>query len=113
MNVAAGVLLIIAAIFNLIGGCTCVLTFRGLLEVLWGFVLFGISGIMIGGAVCSFMKKTKGFVLATGVLAIIAGVVGYGNKLDEISSVVGLVAGVFVFIAIRSFPSQDNNELRE
>ena len=143
MNIAAGVLLIIAAIFNVIGGCgyavggavvgaageigselqkqaeasdpsladedfasnadTAKAAGAGL--AFWGFALFGIAGIMIGGAVCSFTKKKKGFVLATGVLAIIAEVVGIGLTAFGITNVVGLLAGVFVFIAIRSFPS--------
>jgi len=138
MNVAAGVLLIIAAIFNIIGGCgyavvggaaTAVGEMGSELEAadpslgsdfasdadtvkaagaglaFWGFALFGIAGIMIGGAVCSFTKKKKGFVLATGVLAIIAEVVGIGLTAFGITNIVGLVAGVFVFVAIRSFPS--------
>jgi hypothetical protein len=143
MNVAAGVLLIIAAVFNIMAGCTYAVggavagaagDFGSELQkemeaadptladtefadnadtakavgaglAFWGFALFGIAGLMIGGAVCSFMKKKKGFVLATGVLAIIAEVVGIGLTAFGISNVVGLVAGVFVFLAIRSFPS--------
>ena len=143
MNVAAGVLLIIAAIFNIMAGCTYAVggavagaageigsEFQKEMEaadpslanseiadnadaaktagagfVFWGFALFGIAGLMIGGAVCSFMKKKKGFVLAAGVLAIIAEVVGIGLTAFGPTNAAGLLAGVFVFVAIRSFPS--------
>ena len=143
MNIAAGVLLIIAAVFNIIGGCGYAVggavvggvgDFGSELQKemeaadpslanselasesekakalgaglsVWGFALFGIAGIMIAGGVLSFMKKKKLFVLVTGILAIIAEVVGIGLTEFGISNIVGLVAGVFVFLAIRSFPS--------
>tara|TARA_B100000902_G_scaffold254074_1_gene240556 strand:+ start:685 stop:1143 length:459 start_codon:yes stop_codon:yes gene_type:complete len=145
MNIAAGVLLIIAAIFNVMAGCTYAVggalaggmggiaeemandpefqeameeaggdtDFSGASEVkaagaglaTWGFALFGIAGVMIGGAVCAFTKKKKGFVLVTGVLAIIAEGVGIVLIGFGIGNIVGLLAGLFVFLALKSFPS--------
>jgi len=143
MNIAAGVLLIIAAIFNVMAGCTYAVggaiaggvgdmademasnpDFQAGLEAegaempsgdsmkaagaglsTWGFALFGIAGVMIGGAVCAFTKKKKGFVLVTGVLAIIAEGVGIVLIGFGIGNIVGLLAGVLTFVAVKSFPS--------
>ena len=143
MNIAAGVLLIIAAIFNVMAGCTYAVggaiaggvgemqdeiannpDYQAGLEAegaempdgdsmkaagaglaTWGFALFGIAGIMIGGAVCAFTKKKKGFVLVTGVLAIIAEGVGLVLIGFGIGNIVGLLAGVLTFVAVKSFPS--------
>ena len=146
MNIAAGVLLIIAAIFNVMAGCTYAVggaiaggmgeiaedmandpEFQEAMEeaggdtdsfsdaskvkaagaglATWGFALFGIAGVMIGGAVCAFTKKKKGFVLVTGVLAIIAEGVGIVLIGFGIGNIVGLLAGLFVFLALKSFPS--------
>lgn len=147
MNIAAGVLLIIAAIFNVMAGCTYAvggalagaggeimeevdtelandpdlqaelaaegvdmpdadsMKAAGAGLATWGFALFGIAGVMIGGAVCAFTKKKKGFVLVTGVLAIIAEGVGIVLIGFGIGNIVGLLAGLFTFVAVKSFPS--------
>ena len=55
--------------------------------------------------VCAFTKKKKGFVLVTGVLAIIAEGVGIVLIGFGIGNIVGLLAGLFVFLALKSFPS--------
>ena len=143
MNVAAGVLLIIAAIFNLVGGCGYAFTgaltggvgdigsdINSALEAedlstadselasesqnlkekgagltAWGFALFAIAAIMIAGAVLAFMKKNKGFVMVTAILAILAEVVGILYVGFTPWQSVGLLAGVLTFVALKSFPS--------
>ena len=146
MNIAAGVLLIIASIFNFVGGCTYVVgggAVAGISEVgskgheialasdpnyadyadpdmestfnagkatgaglmFWGFALLVIACIMIGGAVCSFCKKAKGFVMATAILAILAEVVGVSLTVFGPSNFIGLLAGIFTFIGLRSYNS--------
>ena len=145
MNIAAGVLLIIAAILNFIGGCGYAIggavaggvgemgseIATGLEEageeaaagsaeiaegsedlkatgaglVLWGYALWVIAGLMIAGAVFLFMKSKAGFVLVTGVLALVAEIGGIVITTFGIMNVGGLIAGVLTILAARSFPA--------
>ena len=149
MNIAAGVLLIIAAILNFIGGCGYAIggavaggmgemgseLATGLEEVeneagegadagaaeiaegsedlkaagaglvLWGYALWVIASLMIAGAVFLFMKSKSGFVLVTGVLALVAEIGGIVITTFGIMNVVGLIAGVLTILAARSFPA--------
>ena len=143
MNIAAGVLLIIAAIFNVMAGCSYAVggplagaggalgsdlnrameaenfstadselatKSQNLKEqaagyTAWGFALFAIAAIMIAGAVLAFMKKKKGFVMVAAILAILADGVGIMIVGFTPWQVVGLLAGVLTFVALKSFPS--------
>lgn len=145
MNIAAGVLLIIAAILNFIGGCGYAIggavaggvgemgsefatgleeagegADTGSAEIeessedlkatgaglqLWGYALWVIAGLMIAGAVFLFMKSKAGFVLVTGVLALVAEIGGIVITTFGIMNVVGLIAGVLTILAARSFPA--------
>lgn len=129
MKIAAGVLLIIAAILNLIaafgygfsGGATAafgeavnqanigaapqdvdnVKAVGGGLLV-WGIFLLVSVGLMITGAVFAFMDKNAKWVLIAGIVALVAEIGGIMIIKFGIGNVLGLVAGIFAIIASRS-----------
>jgi len=85
---------------------------------LYGFAIMILAGVMIGAAICAFKAKKAKFVLITGILSIVAEVMGVllvyfilPEQADDILSSVallfklpGVLAGIFSIIAVRSFP---------
>ena len=86
---------------------------------LYGFAIMILAGVMIGAAICAFQAKKANFVLITGILSIVAEVMGVllvyfifpeQEANDILSSAAllfklpGILAGVFSIIAARSFP---------
>ncbi|MBT3469913.1 MAG: hypothetical protein HN467_11365 [Opitutae bacterium] len=86
---------------------------------LYGFAILILSGVMIGAAVCAFKAKKAKFVLITGILAIIAEILGvllvhlllppeeateYLSSMFLLIKLPGLLAGILSIIAARSFP---------
>ena len=134
MKIAAGVLLIIAALINLFaamgygifGGAVSAVsgaanemanqaggagdaqstinTARaagGGLMVYSIFLLVSV-GVMITGAVFAFMDKRANWVLAAGVLALLAEGIGIYILSFGVMNVLGLVAGILAIVASRS-----------
>ena len=85
---------------------------------LYGFAIMILAGVMIGAAICAFKAKKAKFVLITGILSIVAEVMGVllvyfilPEQADDILSSVallfklpGVLAGILSIIAVRSFP---------
>ena len=85
---------------------------------LYGFAIMILAGVMIGAAICAFNAKKAKFVLITGILSIVAEVMGVllvyfilPEQADDILTGVallfklpGVLAGIFSIIAVRSFP---------
>jgi len=69
----------------------------------FGLFLFGMFGVQIAGAVLLFMKKAKTFVIVVAVLSLLAEIVGILFTVFGASNVIGLLAGIFALIAIRSY----------
>ncbi len=124
MRIAAGVLLIIAAVLNLfaslgyLGGGTIAagvgsmdefgadggaLVAGGAVLMAMGVFLLVSVGILIAGAVFLFQQKKPGFALAAGVMAIAAEVFGILLSGFGIMNILGLVAGVLAVIAAKSY----------
>lgn len=124
MRVAAGVLLIIAAVFNLFAGLAYLgggglaagvgsmdefggeatgLVAGGAMLMAVGVFLLVSVGILIAGAVFLFQQKKPGFALAAGVMAIAAEVFGILLSSFGIMNILGLVAGVLAIIAAKSY----------
>ncbi|MBT3636550.1 MAG: hypothetical protein HN531_06405 [Opitutae bacterium] len=86
---------------------------------LYGFAIMILAGVMIGAAICAFKAKKAKFVLITGILSIVAEVMGVllvyfilpeqeANDILSSAALVfklpGVLAGIFSIIAVRSFP---------
>ena len=86
---------------------------------LYGFAIMILAGVMIGAAICAFQAKKANFVMITGILSIVAELMGVllvyfilpeqdANDILSSAALVfklpGVLAGVFSIIAARSFP---------
>ena len=86
---------------------------------LYGFAIMIFAGVMIGAAICAFQAKKANFVMITGILSIVAELMGVllvyfilpeqdANDILSSAALVfklpGVLAGVFSIIAARSFP---------
>ena len=86
---------------------------------LYGFAIMILAGVMIGAAICAFNAKKANFVMITGILSIVAEIMGVllvyfilpeQEANDILSSAAllfklpGVLAGIFAIIAVRSFP---------
>ena len=86
---------------------------------LYGFAIMILAGVMIGAAICAFQAKKANFVMITGILSIVAELMGVllvyfilpeqdANDILSSAALVfklpGVLAGVFSIIAVRSFP---------
>ena len=86
---------------------------------LYGFAIMILAGVMIGAAICAFQAKKANFVMITGILSIVAELMGVllvyfilpeqdANDIFSSAALVfklpGVLAGVFSIIAARSFP---------
>lgn len=147
MRTAAGVILIIAALFNLLasfgylaGGAATSTLGGGVSEAVSiaqqqsgnqltaeqkaemdklkeqtegtgiGFMAFGVFllvsvGILIAGAVFLFQNKKGQFILAAGVMAILAEVIGILITSFGVTNLVGLVGGIMAIIAAKGMTS--------
>ena len=124
MRIAAGVMLIIAAVLNLfasigylgfggamtgvgsmdeMGADGATLVAGGGMLMAMGLFLLVSVGILIAGAVFLFQQKKPGFALGAGVMAILAEVFGILITAFGIMNIIGLVAGVLAIIAAKSY----------
>lgn len=86
---------------------------------LYGFAIMILAGVMIGAAICAFNAKKANFVMITGILSIVAELMGVllvylilpeQEANDVLSSAAllfklpGVLAGIFAIIAVSSFP---------
>lgn len=86
---------------------------------LYGFAIMILAGVMIGAAICTFNAKKANFVMITGILSIVAELMGVllvylilpeQEANDVLSSAAllfklpGVLAGIFAIIAVSSFP---------
>ena len=86
---------------------------------LYGFAIMILAGVMIGAAICAFQAKKANFVMITGILSIVAELMGVllvyfilpEQDADDILSgwalvfkLPGVLAGVYSIIAALSFP---------
>ncbi len=86
---------------------------------LYGFAIMILAGVMIGAAICAFQAKKANFVMISGILSIVAELMGVllvyfilpeqdANDILSSAALVfklpGVLAGVFSIIAARSFP---------
>ena len=86
---------------------------------LYGFAIMILAGVMFGAAICAFQAKKANFVMITGILSIVAELMGVllvyfilpeqdANDILSSAALVfklpGVLAGVFSIIAARSFP---------
>ena len=124
MRIAAGVLLIIVAVLNLfaslgylggggiaaglgsmdeMGGDGASLVAGGTALMAFGLLLLVSVGIFIAGAVFLFQAKKPGFALAAGVMAIIIEVIAIFVTGFGIMKIPGIVTGILVIIAAKSY----------
>lgn len=130
MRIAAGVLLIIVAVINLIAGGGYLLggavasgvgeassqtateaseqqdaekakTAGTTLKAFGGF-LFLVTGLQIAGAVMLFKRKARMFVLVTAILTLAAEAGGIGLLRFGVLNVPGIVAGIFALLGARA-----------
>jgi len=74
----------------------------GGIALLAGIVILIAGGLMIAGAVMCFMDKNAGIILAAAILAIVAELLGIYMTSFGVMNILGLVAGVFAFMAYSS-----------
>jgi hypothetical protein len=69
----------------------------------FGLFLYAVLGLQIAGAVLLFLKKAKTFIVVVAVLSLLAEVVGGLLTVFGASNIIGLLAGIFALVAIRSY----------